>query len=215
MGQTCKTKGIVTEDDGRWFCRVWKSEVKNRISRERFRIKKMIIVCFHLSLLILFESGSKSVSSQGVQVATINPQISSSPNYFLSEYNLLARIQNSVFIRFCKNQQIDFADVSHPIQINTWMRKEMLGQLKQNKTPKLQKQSSHFRSFWAIFPVKKVISTKTGIQKYPPSPRLGQIIVEHRLVTKYSADFYHYRNRNIDVLPITLRVFVGPGPITV
>ena len=55
---------------------------------------------------------------------------------------------------------------------------------------------------------------KTGIQKYPPSPRLEQIIVEHRLVTKYSADFYQYRTRNIDVLPITLRVFVGPGPIT-
>ena len=102
--------------------------MQNRISPERFRIKKMLIVCFHLSLLFLFKSGSVSVSSQGFQVATINPQISSSPNYFLSEYNLLARIQNSVFMSFCKNQQTDYADyVSHLIQIHTWMRKRDVG----------------------------------------------------------------------------------------
>ena len=44
---------------------------------------------------------------------------------------------------------------------------------------------------------------KTGIQKYPPSPRLEQIIVEHRLVTKYSADFYQYGTRITDIKQIT------------
>ena len=101
--------------------------MNNKIGQERSRIKKMIIVSFHLSLLILFKSGSKCVSSQGFQVATINPQIPSSPNYFLSEYNLLAKIQNSVFIRLSKNQQIDYADVYRCIQIHTRLRKEMLG----------------------------------------------------------------------------------------
>ena len=155
------------------------------MSPEIFRIKKMLIVCFHLSLLLLFKSGSVSVSPQGFQVATINPQISSSPNYFLSEYNLLARIQNSVFMRFCKNQQTDYADyISHLIQIHTWMRKRYVGTNHQKHKNNVL---IAFQVISSNIPVKK-----TGIQKPPPSPRLGQIIVGHRLVTKYSADFYQY-----------------------
>ena len=161
--QTCKRQGVATEDNGRWFCRNWESAVQNRISPERFRIKKMLIVCFHLSLLFLFKSGSVSVSSQGFQVATINPQISSSPNYFLSEYNLLARIQNSVFMSFCKNQQTDYADyVSHLIQIHTWMRKRDVGTNHQKHKNNVL---IAFQVISSNFPREKTGIQKTGIQK--------------------------------------------------
>ena len=79
------------------------------------------------------------------------------------------------------------------------IKKRDVGITKTKQKPKTQRKLMiAFQVIWTTFSPEK-----NRIQKYPPSPRLGQIIVEHRSATKYSADFYQYRTRITDIIPIT------------